>query len=79
MINLVKSVCFISQVSVIFSVMPKVKNSTFYKIYKCNNNLTEMKKKNRQFRDVRLHIEISFLTKAICSFKITYIDLLMNR
>lgn len=46
MINLVKSVCFISQVSVIFSVMPKVENSTFYKIYKCNNNLTEMKKKN---------------------------------
>lgn len=46
MINLVKSVCFISQVSVIFSVMSKVKNSTFYKIYKCNNNLTEMKKEN---------------------------------
>lgn len=29
-------------------------------------------KGKRQFRDVRLHIEINFITKAICSHNILY-------
>lgn len=67
---------FISQKSVLFTVMPKVKSITFfffYKIYKRNDiTFNRNEKGKRQFRDVRLHIEINFITKAICSHNILY-------
>lgn len=64
---------FISQKSVLFTVMPKVKSSTFFFIKYINAiTFNRNEKGKRQFRDVRLHIEINFITKAICSHNILY-------
>lgn len=66
---------FISQVSVLFTVMRKVKSSTFFFIKYINAihvTFNRNEKGKRQFRDLRLHIEINFITEAICSHNILY-------